>query len=145
LRLVSGASVIAMFEPAAHLIRASFSGRRTRLTFTANGSGLSLRTIYVSPPRGITFSRSKKNLVSGASVKVDGRQLAAYVSGGRKLRLRLASPASDATVSLRPPAMLLSSALKRRRSATLLFVVKLTLSSGEMVSIPLSFAYHFRS
>jgi subtilase family serine protease len=128
--------------------RVSLSGiakRKAKFAFTvAAGLGApSLKSITVTAPSGLTFSKAKKSLSKGVVVKNSaGKRLKfkAKVSG-RKLTITLSSATAKATVSLASPALgvtkTLAKNVKRHKTKTLTFVVKATDSAHHATTLKL--------
>jgi len=127
---------------------ASLSGvarRKARLSFTvkAGKNAAALKTISVSLPRGLTFTRKTKKLTKGITVKgANGKRLKFTTKLGHgSLQIKLKSPASTVRVTIGGSAMTvatkLAKAVKHKKTKHLTVVLKVTDASNKTTRLTL--------
>jgi hypothetical protein len=132
---------------------ASLSGvarRKARLSFTvkAGKNAAALKTISVSLPRGLTFTRKTKKLTKGITVKsANGKRLKFTAKLGHgSLQIKLKSPASTVRVTIGGSAMTvatkLAKAVKHKKTKRLTVVLKLTDASNKTTRLTLKLKVH---
>jgi hypothetical protein len=121
-----------------HVSLSGIARREAKLKFSLNSgaNAPAIRRIRISLPKGLGFSKHRRKLIKGISVKnASGRRLKFSAKRDHGLQITLRSPATKVKVTIGPPAITvtrhLARAVKHKKVKRLKLVVKVTDTSNK--------------